>query len=257
MKYLLIDAGNTRLKWARAQGARLGRIQSAAWRPGTQLATARRALRGGGTAEAVLVSNVAGGAMRAALRAAARAAGAPTPRFVASSRSASGVRNGYAIPSRLGVDRWLTLLGARRLYPGTAVCVISLGTAITIDLLDQPGRHRGGAIAPGPDLMVRSLLRGTALIGPRARRGKSASSGLFATDTRAAIEAGAAHACRALVQHALGEAMRKLHMRPRLLLTGGGAALVRGIGPARVVPGLLFIGLLALADAGARTGRAQ
>jgi type III pantothenate kinase len=251
MKRLLIDAGNTRLKWVVADGPRLGRIQSAAWSRRNLRALAGRVLRTGHAAGSILVCSVAGAAIERALRAAARDAGVPAPRFVASTRAAGGVHNGYRMPRRLGVDRWLALVGARHLYPRQSLCVISCGTATTIDLLDRTGRHRGGAIVPGPELMVRSLLHGTALIRRRAQsRGRGARRRLFAADTRAAIEGGAWHARLAIVAHALREGAALLGATPRLVLTGGGSTEVAAVAPARVQSSLVFVGLLVLAGTG-------
>jgi type III pantothenate kinase len=244
MKRLLIDAGNTRLKWASAAGARLGRIQSAAWSQRNLRALAARVMSTGRHVDAVLVCSVAGRRLERALRGAARAVNAPTPRFVASTRTAGGVRNAYTKPRHLGVDRWLALIGARQLYPRQSVCVVSFGTATTIDLLDATGRHRGGAIVPGPQLMVQALLRDTALIRRRAqRRGNGLHSKLFARDTRAAIEGGAAHARLAVVRHALQQAEALLGKPPRLVLTGGGAAGVAAALRSRAHPTLVFLGL--------------
>jgi type III pantothenate kinase len=250
MKRLLIDAGNTRLKWVGANGMRLGRPQSAAWTGQNLRALAVRVLRAGRGAQAVLVCNVAGSAMERALRFAARAAGLPAPRFIASTRSAGGVQNGYASPRQLGVDRWLSLIGARYLYPEQALCVISCGTATTVDLLDRNGLHRGGAIVPGPELMVGALLRNTALIRRRAQRSVASSCRqLFASDTRAAIEGGARHARLAVIGHALHEGTALLGAPPGLVLTGGGAADVAIGGRAVVQPALTYFGLLVLAGA--------
>src|SRR6185437_7597393 len=87
----------------------------------------------------ILVSSVAGSGVRRMLVAAARRMGAPAPQFFVSRRRTAGV------------------VGARHLAAGRAVCVVNVGTAITIDLVDAAGRHRGGAIIPGPALMVESL----------------------------------------------------------------------------------------------------
>jgi type III pantothenate kinase len=138
-------------------------------------------------------------------------------------RRAGGVTNAYAEPWRLGVDRWLALLGARELFPGQALCLVSVGTALTLDLLARNGRHRGGAIVPGPELMVRALLERTAGIRRRARGGAGSARGLYARDTRAAVEAGARHACVGLIERALAEGERRLGETPALVISGGGA----------------------------------
>src|SRR4029077_2103024 len=116
-----------------------------------------------------------------------------------------GVRNGYAETWRLGADRWVAMLGAHARYPGRALWVVDVGTALTVDLLDEHGRHRGGLLVPGPALMVESLLRRTAgirkragfgatAIGRRARAGFGAgrpiAAALFGRSTRAGLLAG-------------------------------------------------------------------
>jgi type III pantothenate kinase len=198
----------------------------------------------------ILVCSVAGADVDRRIRRAARAAALPPPRFVRSARRAGGVINAYAEPWRLGVDRWLALIGARHAFPGEALCLVSVGTALTVDLLAADGRHLGGAIVPGPALMVQTLLERTAGIRRRARGGAGVRRSLFARDTRAAIEAGARHACAGVVERALAEAGRRLGRRPRLVIAGGGAAtllpLLRGRRPQRrddlVMRGLLVLG---------------
>ena len=59
------------------------------------------------------------------------------------------VYNGYKNPATLGVDRWLALLGAVDIVEPVDKLVIDAGSAITVDLLTQDGRHLGGAIMPG------------------------------------------------------------------------------------------------------------
>src|SRR5208337_55868 len=111
---------------------------------------------------------VAGGAIERQIGAVARRAGWSPPRWVRSDARAAGIRNAYHEPWRLGVDRWVALIGARDFFPGHALLIVSVGTAMTIDLLDARGRHRGGLITPGPRLMIDALLERTAGIRRRA-----------------------------------------------------------------------------------------
>lgn len=75
---------------------------------------------------------------------------------VHSEQEAFGVRNAYAEPTTLGVDRWLAMLGAYN-EQGKATVIIDAGTAITVDWVTAEGRHLGGWIAPGVDLMQTSV----------------------------------------------------------------------------------------------------
>ena len=228
MNALLIDAGNSRLKWASLRGGRLGTLHSAAWdAAGLPALTARIAAQAGHP-DSVLVGCVAGVTVQRTLRGALRAAHLPAPQFAVSRRQQGGVSNAYRWPEQLGVDRWLALLAARALYPSESVCIVSVGTALTVDLLDNQGRHLGGAIVPGPALMVDSLLNSTADIRRRAGGAarsprSSAQRSLFARDTRGALSAGSLHATVALTEYALSRAQEAVAHAPRLLLTGGGA----------------------------------
>ena len=225
MIQLLIDAGNTRLKWAAVRGQRLARTHAADWNERTVTRTARRIFNR--RYERVLVCSVAGVALERALRRAARASGSAAPQFIRSARRAAGIRNGYLQPWRLGADRWVALLGARARHPGRALCIVDVGTALTIDLLDNRGQHRGGLLTPGPALMVDALLRDTA--GIRRRAGRRPHPGAravapFGRSTRAGLLSGSALACAALIERALREARSELGVRPRLLLAGGAVA---------------------------------
>jgi type III pantothenate kinase len=175
---------------------------------------------------------VAGVELERALRGAARRTANPRPQYVRSTRRSAGVRNGYLQTWRLGADRWVAMLGARALHPGRALCIVDVGTALTLDLLDAHGQHRGGLLVPGPTLMVESLLSNTAGIRRRAgrpsARGNARPTGaaLFGRSTRAGLLAGSTAACAALIERALGEARATLRARPRLLLAGGAASQV-------------------------------
>ena len=67
-------------------------------------------------------------------------------------REMSGVRNGYEDYERLGLDRWLAMLGAFHLAKGPCL-VLDFGTAVTADFIALDGDHLGGFICPGMPLM--------------------------------------------------------------------------------------------------------
>jgi type III pantothenate kinase len=227
MKALLIDAGNSRLKWALLRGRQLLHVQARAWPAGDPAPLLARVLRGAGAIDAIYVCNVAGVAVTRALGAGARKLKLPAPRIIRSADRSGKLRNGYDEPWRLGADRWVALLGAQARFPGQALCLVSIGTALTIDFLDARGRHRGGLIIPGPELMSASLQARTAGIRRRAQGGSDAAGrGLFTRNTRQALRQGARHACAALIERALAGMATRLGEQPRLLLSGGGVAQV-------------------------------
>jgi type III pantothenate kinase len=234
----LLDIGNTRIKWALCNDAYAGRRKFVR-RGATDLVPLRRSasawsrlLRRVGKPDSVWVCNVAGAAVARRLRAAIRRAGMPAPRFVRTAAAAGGVRNAYPEPWRLGVDRWVAMIGARYMHPGKDLCLVGIGTALTIDLLDARGRHRGGSLAPGPQLMINVLLEHTA--GIRRRAGghvvydadEVKPGTLFARDTRVALLAGVRHACAALIEQARQQGRTLLGRAPRLILAGGAASAI-------------------------------
>jgi type III pantothenate kinase len=244
---LLVDIGNTRIKWARFANERLHKQRAAeheGWREGD---FARQLLGKARGIERVLVASVGGPRLDRLLSAATRRAAGVAPQFVATTRRLAGVTTAYAKPWRLGVDRFVAVIGAHRLAPRRAVCVIDVGTAMTIDLIDAQGRHIGGAIVPGPHLMVESLLRKTSGIGHRSG-GKGRGNSLFTRDTRAAIEQGARYAVASTVDRAVAEARRTLGASPLVLLTGGAAPAIHPLlrSAHSNVPDLVLRGLVAL-----------
>ena len=243
----MVDIGNTRVKWARFVNGRLQK-QRAAVHAAWQIDDYAEELMGGGRGiERVIVASVGGVRADRRLTVAARRVIGVAPQFVSTMRRLAGVSTAYAQPWRLGVDRFVAAIAAHYLSPRRAVCVIDIGTAMTIDLIDARGRHLGGAIVPGPRLMVETLLRNTSGILHRSR-GRAGGSGLFARDTRAGIEQGALYAVAAAVDRAVAEARRTLHASPLVLLTGGAAPAIHPLihSAHSQVPDLVLRGLVTL-----------
>ena len=248
MTVLLVDIGNSRVKWARLTGERLGKAQAAdyaGWRAGD---FARRVIGSRRSLERILVASVAADAVTVALAAGARLAGAPSPERAVTRRRACGVTVGYVDPWRLGIDRLLAMIAAHLRFAGQPVCAVMVGTAMTLDLAGADGRHWGGAIIPAPPLMVSSLLDGTSGIRRRAQGGTSGRGrALFGRSTRAAMEQGARYAAAAAVDRAISEASELVGRAPQLVLTGGGAPGLRPLirSASVLVPDLVLEGLAA------------
>jgi type III pantothenate kinase len=245
---LLIDIGNSRIKWALLEDEKLGKSQAADYSGWRARDFARRVIGSKLDIDRILVSNVAGDDVGDSLAAGARLAGAPKPERVATQKRACGVTIAYGDPWRLGVDRLLAMIAGHRRFPDRPVCAVAVGTAMTIDLVGADGKHWGGAIIPAPTLMVASLFDSTNGIRKRAEGGGSGRGpALFGRSTRAAVEQGARYAAAAAVDRAVSEARAVVGTTPELVMTGGGA---RGLRPlihtaSLLVPDLVLEGLAA------------
>ncbi len=144
----------------------------------------------------------------------------------------------------LGVDRWLAMLGARSLYPG-AVCVADCGTALTLDSVDASGVHSGGMIVPGFALMQNALLTRTARINDADT---PLPESVFAASTGAAVAAGATYALAAILDRFVAETIKALDDTPIVMVTGGGRERLLRYAQSDVieVPDLVLLGMASL-----------
>lgn len=239
MSILLVDIGNSRIKWTLNQdGQELARGNHLLAEEETFSATIRNLAR----PERVFACNVAGESGQVVLTAAIGAWGL-VPQWVKATRQAYGVSNCYASPEKLGPDRWAALVAAHAVGQGDAL-VISLGTAMTVDWLRASGEFAGGMIIPGLRLMREALAQGAAGVG--FQQGKM---GGFACNTADAVETGLAFALSGAVRQARQTVMDATGQAPVCLITGGdGAWLVSLLDfPFILVPDLVMQGLALMA----------
>jgi type III pantothenate kinase len=227
---LLIDAGNTRVKWALLGAATyagdgfdpalLGRWDASGVVERDALGQLAEAWRGRQVAR-VLLSNVAGESMRGQLDQLLLRAFGARPIAIEWFRSASalaGVRNGYRNPLQLGADRFASAIGAHALYPDEALIVATCGTATTVDAVTPDGVFVGGMILPGLGLMASSLAKSTAQLPQVGSRVEIVTP--FADNTNDAIISG----CVAAQTGAIGQALAahgERYGKVRCILSGG------------------------------------
>ena len=247
MTQWVFDLGNSRVKCAPLQAdGTLGNVFAFAYDEGLIAALARAVPADAPreAAEAILAS-VASPARTALV------VDWLTTRFGAVSiartqSSLAGVRIAYDEPARMGVDRFLALLAARR-RGARPWLVVGVGTATTIDLLDAQGRHHGGRIAPSPHLMREALHTAAAQL--PAMGGHYVE---FATGTVDALASGCDGAALGLVERSLRQARDALGEPPALLWHGGGAAaLAASLQAGEMAPALVLEGLAVWARLGA------
>ena len=224
MTALLMDIGNSRLKWGLLDdGAirRTGHILMDKVRVDGLTVLATRLPR---HVDTVFASNVAGASFATRLAGVIGMHCNCEVRFARTTRSAGGISNGYAQPRRLGVDRWLAMIGAWAEFQ-CALAVVDAGTVMTIDGVDASGQHLGGQIMPGLHLMASALTARTSDLST-VRLQRSAGmpgANFFAGSSAAAVSAGAINALAGAIERSK-RVMRAGGHDPTLVLTGGDAA---------------------------------
>ncbi len=237
---LLLDLGNSALKWGWLQDTfhRGGEI---AWPTLPEhVLDAIDATRPEGDIHTLWLANVGPRSPLYPLMHALKAHfGAPIERVWAEPECC-GVRNGYHDFSQLGVDRWLALIGARKLRRTPNLLVVDAGTALTVDLLLK-NAHQGGLITPGIGLMQRCLTQNTANLARALAHSPDTppEMGLGRT-TRDAILAGGHYMTAAYLQ--------TLYADLAATLSGKALELVLSGGQAQVLKPLLAIERVVIAD---------
>lgn len=162
---LLIDIGNTNIKYAFCEGVNLTNVICFAHAHSNfneTLTTLRDQLtKVIDRPQQIIISNVAGNKVAQEITQWAQQHYKLTPHFIIPTAQAHGVINAYAVPHTLGSDRWLALIAARQLTQ-SPVCIIDCGTATTVDVMDATGQHLGGLIAPGLNSLPNALATATA-----------------------------------------------------------------------------------------------
>lgn len=227
MKALLLDVGNTRLKWGvldRGEIHRTGHVTLEKIRTDGLGALTGRLPR---EVDAVWASNVAGTSFATRLSGVVGLHCGRDVHFAHTERESCGVTNSYRQPRRMGVDRWVAMIGAFAELQA-ACLVVDAGTAVTLDALDDDGRHLGGQILPGAALMAEALTQGTSDI-PKTHRTPRTSTGreMFASDTGGAVAHGALNAVVGAVERAQ-DVLQEEGLDPWVVLTGGDASRILG-----------------------------
>jgi type III pantothenate kinase len=252
MTLLALDVGNTRLKWAQydsampgakllAQGAvflenidKLADDEAGDWR--TIAAPSK-----------ILGCIVAGDAIKRRVIEQLELWDI-APNWVISSPQEAGMTNGYDHPARLGSDRWVAMIGARHRLLRRGISkpcvVVMVGTAVTVEAIDEAGHFLGGIILPGHGIMLRALESGTA--GLHVPTGEVMD---FPTNTSDALTSGGTFAIAGAVQRMVDHLSRRSGQAPACIMTGGaGWKMVPSMSvEVELVESLIFDGLLEIA----------
>jgi len=244
MTDLLIDLGNTRLKWAQSGPG--------CWLPGAAVHRGRdmaevleQAWAELPKPERVVLASVAAPQVADLLEFWIGEHWGVFPRRLRAQRQQLDVTNSYRDPETLGVDRWIALLAARDLTE-RACAVVSCGTAVTVDALSADGVFAGGVIMPGLHLWRDTLNRGTAGISVNLGN----DSTCLAHSTADAVAAGALFGLAGAIDRVLTEHARALDVGLEVFITGGDAPLLMPhlTRPVMEVPDLVLKGLARVAE---------
>lgn len=250
MSFLVIDIGNTRLKWAMYESLQ---AQTQPLQQGAQFLENIDKLADGdwaglGAPQRMLGCTVAGDAVKRRVEEQMEELWDVPAQWVVSSASEAGLTNGYDYPTRLGADRWVAMIGAwhRMRARGVArpLVVVMVGTAVTVEAVDPQGRFLGGFILPGHGIMLRALESGTA--GLHVPTGEVRE---FPTNTSDALTSGGTYAIAGAIERMVQHVRRHCDAEPMCFMTGGaGWKMAPHMSvPFELVDGLIFDGLLEIA----------
>lgn len=217
--WLLIDHGNSRIKWALSDGMQYSVLPTVAANQ-QGLATISETLRTlSHRPKQCLITSVGKPALNAALQ--SMLSPETECHHPIKQAVSLGLTLGYPDISQLGVDRWLAMLGARTNHSQTSLVVVSVGTAMTIDAIDCNGQHLGGMIAPSPWLAWHGIHHRIPTLPPAPKRFATTPK-RFGDDTQSCLQAGAVAACVGGIQQAIVLCTEASKQPPTVVVSGGG-----------------------------------
>lgn len=250
---LLVDIGNTRVKWAILESGRLSDSENFTRSKTGIKASLNSNWKKLENIKEIFVSNVAGETIKKQLEDWTKKQWDISPKFINSEQKKFGVTNAYDQPEQLGVDRWLTLIAARQ-HARMATCIIDCGTAITIDIITKNGLHQGGLILPGLEMIREEL---TKKINPEAPLAEISEFRSLATNTYSAIQAGTLYTISASLNQIIDDLRKEYTDKIRFIITGGTAETLLPLLPETTLyyPDIVLKGLAYYARQGDRKRR--
>jgi len=221
---LTVDIGNTRIKWGLWKNADISQQDAHDYSFDTLPELLDRAWNELEVPSRVMLACVAGAAPEAKVQNWLAAHWQTQADVFQTTKQFAGLSHAYAQPEQHGVDRWAAMIAARAQYQNP-LCIISCGTATTLDVIAADGRHLGGQIMPGSELMFSAL---KTRIPALAKLEFSAQppADFFATSTVKAVEQGVLQMAAAGLDRACDAAREQLGANMKTLITGGAAAVM-------------------------------
>lgn len=237
---LLIDMGNTRLKWAELRSGltAFGAVQHRGLLLSQVLDQAWQHLAKPSAIYAAKVSSVES---ERQLNQWVNDHWNIPIHFFKSCKQQLGVTNAYEQPEELGIDRWLAILAAHHLFPGD-LAIFDCGTAMTLDVVTSSGVHLGGLIFPGIQAVQTALINKTSIQMPEA---PTLNQDIFlANNTKEAILQASLYSAIANIKSLCVDLPKRMKLKFTYVITGGDAdKLLPYLPPFEYVPHLILQGL--------------
>jgi len=219
---LLVDIGNTAIKWAILQNGELQTQQRVIHHSQELTTLLTQYWSSIPTPMQIWIGSVAGESVQHQITQWILQHWQIKPHFVQSTARACGIKNAYIRSSQLGVDRWLSLIAAHHLFTGQ-LCVVDCGTAVTLDVILENGEHQGGLILAGLTMMQNTLLNNTATLAELTKKQcQHDKINLLARDTKMGIQLGSLYAVIGCIEHIMNT-LAQDKQAVKLILTGGDA----------------------------------
>jgi len=127
------------------------------------------------------------------------------------------IKNKYATPATLGIDRLCAAIGGKRLFPNAPVLTIDIGTCIKFEFANKNNEYVGGNISPGLQMRFSALNSYTSKL-PKLKPQKTA--GPIGGSTEQALRLGVQQGMLFEIE-AMIRTMRTLHPDLKTVGTGG------------------------------------
>lgn len=241
---LLLDCGNTRCKITRLlEDGSLAPVAAIAIHAEDFLLQLQNRLGSDIGSKRAYLASVVSEEITSQIESSLQAAGFSVTR-VKTQAEALGVRIAYPIPQQLGVDRFLALLAAHRRQE--SLLLVSVGSALTVDVLHANGQHHGGMIT-ATEAIIHTAMEAR-FVNFRNLSGEAVG---FSSNTADALASGARYMVLGIIEKSWREACALLHESDvRIVITGGDAEALLPHLPDNVVhqPALVLEGLALWAE---------
>jgi type III pantothenate kinase len=226
MSILLIDIGNTRMKWALVEGqkniSQMLFTSQGSFSENLSSSMVELCLKNSWGIEQIICSSVISIEQTNSLQTAFKETYPKTIwKQISGLDLIEKISTSYLSPAQLGSDRRAMIIAAQNLYPQKNILIVSAGTATTLDMITAQANHLGGWILPGVSLMKDSLMQGTSRLAMDSSVTENECPIEIGIDTQSSINQGILASQLGAIEIAKRYAERKNIQLNLILLSGG------------------------------------